>query len=87
MPVILDRQDHAAWLDPAASADRLKSLLKPFSDARMTAYRIDKRVGNVRHDDPGLIEPLADAPGTRFCVSIPVHPPSVSHRQISASSV
>ncbi len=63
MPVILDRQDHAAWLDPAASADRLKSLLKPFSDARMTAYRIDQRVGNVRNDDPGLIEPLADAPG------------------------
>ncbi len=63
MPVILAPRDHAAWLAPATHSASLKSMLAPFPDDRLTAYKVDRRVGNVRHDDPGLIEPLADTPG------------------------
>lgn len=35
MPVILDRADWAAWLDPDAKPDDLQALLKPFDPERM----------------------------------------------------
>ncbi len=58
MPVILDPADHARWLDPAAAARDLLALLKPYPAEKMTAYPVDRRVGKVQNDDPGLIEPL-----------------------------
>jgi putative SOS response-associated peptidase YedK len=57
MPVILGPEHWASWLgeepldDPAA-------LLKPFPPERMTMWPVDRRVGNVRNDDPALIEPV-----------------------------
>lgn len=56
MPVILDRDAHDAWLDPAAERDDLQPLLRP--NEGVTAYRVSARIGNVRNDDAGLIEPL-----------------------------
>ena len=58
MPVTLAPETYAAWLgeedsDPAA-------LLVPLPDAELAAYRIDKRVGNVRNDDAGLLEPIQE---------------------------
>ncbi len=61
MPVILAAPDHAAWLAPATPPDALKTLLAPFPDDQLAAYRVDHRVGNVRNDDPGLIAPLGDS--------------------------
>jgi hypothetical protein len=38
-------------------------LLRPFASDRMKAWRVDKRVNNVRNNEPSLIEPVnEDAP-------------------------
>ncbi len=61
MPVILDPADYAAWLEAGPEAvPYLKDLLRPYPAEMMTAYPVDPRVGNPRHDDPALIEPLSD---------------------------
>lgn len=57
MPVIIDRDDYARWLDPAEPGPQ--DLLVPYP-AEITVYRlISTRVNNVRHDDASLIEPAA----------------------------
>lgn len=58
MPVIVDPVDHERWLAEATPADELKALLKPFPADRLHAYKIDRKVGNVRNDDPSVIEPI-----------------------------
>jgi len=57
MPVILPPESYDLWLDPS-SADGT-TLLKPFPTAAMEAFPVSTRVGNVKNDDPGLIEPVA----------------------------
>lgn len=59
MPVILQREDEAAWLDrsmndPAA----LNRLLRPFPDELLEAYPVADGVGSVKKDDATCIEPL-----------------------------
>ena len=57
MPVMLDPGDFAAWL--VGPFDRLAALLRPMADARLESHEVSPRVGNVRNDDAGLIEPVA----------------------------
>jgi putative SOS response-associated peptidase YedK len=38
--------------------DDLRALLKPFPAARMRAFPVDRRVGDPKNEDAGLIEPL-----------------------------
>jgi putative SOS response-associated peptidase YedK len=60
MPVILRADDIGLWLgEEPADADALAALLRPYPAEEMVAYAVDKRVGNVRNDDPSLIEPVA----------------------------
>jgi putative SOS response-associated peptidase YedK len=59
MPVILAREDISAWLDAATPADRLLALLRPCPEAWLRLDPVDPRVGNVRNDDAGLLEPLS----------------------------
>jgi len=59
MPAILPRENHAAWLDPETSVDRLKDLLKPYPQELMRAYPVAKRVGQVANDDPEIIREIA----------------------------
>lgn len=60
MPVILRREDYAAWLDPDdAPASKLLPLLKPFDSARMDAYEVSRAVNTPSIDEPALIEPVA----------------------------
>ncbi len=54
MPVILDRGRFDRWLDAAANGD-WQALLQPFPSEAMTAYPVNSRVNNVRHDDPTCI--------------------------------
>lgn len=57
MPVMLFEKDaFATWMegDPAVAAD----LMRPCDPALIEAYPVDRRVGNVRNDDPGLVEPV-----------------------------
>lgn len=56
MPVILAEADWPAWLGEAPATDaELKALLRPFPADKMKLWPVDKRVGNVRNDDPGLV--------------------------------
>jgi putative SOS response-associated peptidase YedK len=59
MPVILEPDTLALWLDPDNDdTPELSALLRPSPRGTLGHYRVDPRVGNVRNDDAGLIEPL-----------------------------
>jgi putative SOS response-associated peptidase YedK len=60
MPVVLGRQVWPEWLgeEPADPA-RLKVLLAPYPAEEMTCWPVSTRVGNVKNNDPSLIEPVA----------------------------
>jgi putative SOS response-associated peptidase YedK len=57
MPVILGAEQWAAWLDEAPVADAA-ALLTPYPPESMSAWPVDRRVGNVRNDDPQLPAPI-----------------------------
>jgi putative SOS response-associated peptidase YedK len=60
MPVVLKPETWAVWLgEEAADPSELKSVLTPFPSEQMTCWPVSARVGNVRNNDPGLIEPIA----------------------------
>jgi putative SOS response-associated peptidase YedK len=62
MPVILPPDAWAKWLgDEPAEHDELLAQLKPYPADRMHAYAIGPRVGNVRNDDPSLLEAVASS--------------------------
>ncbi|HVC51876.1 MAG TPA: SOS response-associated peptidase [Stellaceae bacterium] len=59
MPMILAPEAWPAWLgEVAAEPAQLKALLGPYPDAGLTLWPVDKRVGNVKNNDPRLIEPI-----------------------------
>jgi hypothetical protein len=61
MPVIIPERDYDRWLK--ADPDRPPiDLLRPFDADKMTAWKVDKAVGNVKNDRPELIEPSSAAP-------------------------
>jgi putative SOS response-associated peptidase YedK len=61
MPVIIPQTDYDRWL--RADPDRPPiDLLRPFDAEKMTAWKADKAVGNVKNDRPELIEPTSAAP-------------------------
>ena len=62
MPVILPPEKWAVWLDeePVEEAT-LKGLLAPYPGERMIMWPVDKRVGNVKNNDPSLIDPTPAA--------------------------
>jgi putative SOS response-associated peptidase YedK len=60
MPVILGPENWPLWLGEApASPARLKALLVPYRPDDMVIWPVDRRVGNVKNNDPSLIEPIA----------------------------
>jgi len=56
MPVILEPRDYTRWLDPADAARPPVDLLRPYPAEKMTAWPVSDRVGNVRNNDPELLE-------------------------------
>lgn len=58
MPVILDAEAHAAWLDPATPPGELAGVIVPFPAPRMEAWTVSARVGDVRNDDQELMRPV-----------------------------
>jgi putative SOS response-associated peptidase YedK len=59
MPVILAEEDWPAWLGEGPSTqDALKMLLKPFPSEHMMLWPVDRRVGNVKNNDPSLAQPV-----------------------------
>lgn len=60
MPLMLSPEMWSGWL---SSVEARAALLKPFPAERMDMWPVNKRVGNVANDDPGLIEPVEPAAG------------------------
>jgi putative SOS response-associated peptidase YedK len=57
MPVILEPKDYDRWLDAGDQARPPVDLLRPYPAERMRAWPVSDRVGNVRNNDPQLLEP------------------------------
>ena len=57
MPVMLAPQAWPVWLGekPAATAE-LKALCAPFPSEAMTSWPVDRAVGNVKNDEPRLVD-------------------------------
>jgi putative SOS response-associated peptidase YedK len=61
MPVILHPEDEPLWLaNDVQDPDAVLPLLRPYESESLEAYKVDRRVGNSRNNDPGLIEPLSE---------------------------
>ena len=59
MPVILEPEDWARWLDPEITdAEPLVELLDPAEDHVIAYHPVGPDVGNVRNNRPDLIEPM-----------------------------
>jgi putative SOS response-associated peptidase YedK len=62
MPVLLGRVVWPEWLgEETADSSRLKALLSPYPSEEMICWPVSARVGNVKNNDPSLIEPIAGA--------------------------
>ena len=55
MPVVLSPEDYKAWLAPESEVGELESLLHA---TNLSYYPVDRRVGRVRENDPGLTESI-----------------------------
>ena len=61
MPVILKPETWPASLgEEPADLEELKSLLAPYPSDDMICWPVSPRVGNVRNNDPSLIEPISE---------------------------
>ena len=57
MPVILDPATFDLWLDPAnEDSEELRALLRPPPAGTVVHHPVGPRIGNVRNNDPTLIE-------------------------------
>jgi len=59
MPVILEPKDYDRWLDARGPARPPVGLLRPFPAEQLLAWPVSGRVGNVRNNDPALLERLS----------------------------
>lgn len=55
-PVFIEPDDWSRWLTPGSE---VADLMRPPPDDRVMLHPVDRAVGNVRNDDPSLIEPTA----------------------------
>jgi putative SOS response-associated peptidase YedK len=59
MPIILPREAWRRWLgEDDAGIEELLGLLQPYPADLMRAYPVGDRVGNVRNNDPALLDPV-----------------------------
>jgi putative SOS response-associated peptidase YedK len=60
MPLVIDRADYAAWLDPAQPP--APTLLDGACARRVRARRVSRRVNSPAHDGPDLLAAATDLP-------------------------
>jgi putative SOS response-associated peptidase YedK len=58
MPLMVERDRWAQWLDPTASGQDRLDLLVPAAPGNLEAYPVSPLVSNVRNNGPELVEPL-----------------------------
>ena len=61
MPVIIQRKDEPAWLDPKAKGDQVTALLAPYPSEMMEAYPVSTLVNSPVNDRPECAEPFRDS--------------------------
>lgn len=60
MPVILAREDYAAWMDPSnTDVAGLTRLCRAIAPERMVAHPVGALVNSPRHDSPRCLEPAS----------------------------
>jgi putative SOS response-associated peptidase YedK len=60
MPVVLGPETWPKWLgEEPADARQLKAMLAPYPSKEVTCWPVSTRVGNVKNNDPSLIEPIS----------------------------
>jgi putative SOS response-associated peptidase YedK len=60
MPVVLGPETWPAWLgEERTDAGQLKAMLAPYPSDEMTCWPVSPRVGNVKNNDPSLVEPIS----------------------------
>jgi putative SOS response-associated peptidase YedK len=62
MPVILDRADEQAWLDPGTPLARLHAMLHPLRSEETHARAVSKAVNDARYDGPECLAPAEPEP-------------------------
>jgi putative SOS response-associated peptidase YedK len=65
MPVIIQPKDYDGWLTPGDPERPPVDLLRSFPAEQMTAWKVDRKIGNVRNDTPDCVEPMADPENDR----------------------
>jgi putative SOS response-associated peptidase YedK len=67
MPVILSKEDEAAWLNPDTTEPaQLLPLLRPYPAERMEEWHVGEEARNPRNDFADLISPIEkDKPTTQ----------------------
>jgi len=60
MPVVLGPETWPVWLgEEPTDPGQLTALLALYSSEEMTCWPVGARVGNIKNNDPSLIEPIA----------------------------
>jgi putative SOS response-associated peptidase YedK len=66
MPVILDRSNEDAWLDPEVhEREMLKKLLKPCPSSWLNAVEVSTLGNSPKNNSPAVLEPLAPSATTK----------------------
>jgi putative SOS response-associated peptidase YedK len=60
MPVIIKRSDYQRWLEPGNEEQPPIDLIRPFDSDKMKAWRVDRRINNVKINEPSLDQPVQD---------------------------
>ena len=60
MPVILDKQDEAKWLDSDLDKDQIEKFLKPYKEKDLTAHTISKMITarGIEKNTPEILKPF-----------------------------
>ena len=61
MPVIIQRKDESAWLDPTFKSDQIMPLLAPYPTELMEAYPVSTLVNSPANDRLECAEPFRDS--------------------------
>jgi len=62
-PVFLEGAARDIWLDPEATAEQLEAILRPATEGLLEATVISRAVNKPHHDDPSILEAVADDAG------------------------
>ena len=60
MPVILEEEDAAEWIESTTKLEKALAMLGPCSSARMVAYPVSSLVNSARRDGPECVARLAE---------------------------